>query len=166
MRWRKLLSTCSASVISLAAAGTCVASLSPAASAAPTQLTAQPAAASQLLSAPPTNPLRLAEDMDRSHQAGLLVMGVRSMMAADPEVDAAPTVPTLLMSHADDETINNADTMALGAAWQQMGADVTINESPSEPLVAALQAGNEYMVFRNDALTVDWFNHSLREEDR
>lgn len=70
------------------------------------------------------------------------------------------------MSHADDETINNADTMALGAAWQQMGADVTINESPSEPLVAALQAGQEYMVFRNDALIVDWFNRSLREEDR
>lgn len=68
--------------------------------------------------------------MDRSHQAGLLVMGVRSMMAADPEVDAAPTVPTLLMSHADDETINNADTMALGAAWQQMRAEVTINEAP------------------------------------
>ena len=47
-----------------------------------------------------------------------------------------------------------------------MGADVTINEAPSEPLVAALQAGHEYMVFRNDALIVDWFNRSLREEDR
>ena len=104
--------------------------------------------------------------MDRSHQAVLLVMGVRSMMAADPEVAAAPTVPTLLMSHADDETINNADTMALGAAWQQMRAEVTINEAPSEPLVAALQAGHEYMVFRNAALIVDWFNRSLREEDR
>lgn len=70
------------------------------------------------------------------------------------------------MSHADDETINNADTMVLGATWQQMGTDVTINEAPSKPLVAALQAGHEYMVFRNDALIVDWFNRSLREEDR
>lgn len=70
------------------------------------------------------------------------------------------------MSHADDKTINNVDTMALGAAWQQMGADVTINEASSKPLVAALQAGHEYMVFRNDALIVDWFNRALREEDR
>ena len=70
------------------------------------------------------------------------------------------------MSHADDKTINNADTMVLGSAWEQMGADVTINEAPSESLVAALQAGKWYMVFRNDALIVDWFNRSLREEDR
>ncbi|AGU15538.1 hypothetical protein CARG_07075 [Corynebacterium argentoratense DSM 44202] len=32
--------------------------------------------------------------------------------------------------------------------------------------MAALQAGHEYMVFRSDALIVDWFNRSLREEDR